>query len=189
VPVAREPAASDDAADDAALARRIVAGDAGAEAALCRRLVPRARAFALKHLRDEAAALDLAQHAVITLLEALRADRVTELDRIGAFLYGVCKRTLLAWRSGERRRSELLAEFGPALAGTAEICDTAIDRRKLVDCFDRLAPRARTIVALSFYAERSADEIAGELATSPGNVRVLRHRALAQLQACMEGAS
>ncbi len=58
----------DDADEDAALARRVVGGDAVAEAELCRRVVPRARAWGLKHLRDEAQAVDLAQHAERTLL-------------------------------------------------------------------------------------------------------------------------
>lgn len=179
--------AHDDSAEDAALARRVVEGDAGAEAALCRRLLPRALAWGLKHMRDEAGAQDLAQQATVTLLEALRAGRVEQPERVGAFFLGVCKRTLLGWRSGDRLRQDLLARFGPALAGVSEIRDTAIDRVKLGGCFDRLAPRARTVLALSFYAERSADEIAAELQTSMGNVRVLRHRALEQLFLCMEG--
>ena len=43
----------------------------------------------------------------------------------------------------------------------------------------------RTVVALSFYGECSGEEVAEELGTTPGNVRVIRHRVLAQLQACM----
>jgi RNA polymerase sigma-70 factor (ECF subfamily) len=181
--------AEDDANEDEALARRVTAGDAAAEAELCRRVLPRVRAFGLKHLRDEAAALDLAQQVTLTLLEALRANRVDQVDRIGAFLMGVCKRTLLSWRSGEQLRSDLMARFGSMLAGVSEIRDTAIDRVRLAGCFDHLAPRARTVLALSFYAERSAGEIAAELDTSTGNVRVLRHRALEQLHACMEGSA
>jgi RNA polymerase sigma-70 factor (ECF subfamily) len=177
----------DDPLEDAALARRVLEGDSAAESALCRRLLPRALAWGLKHVRDEAAAQDLAQQATITLLEALRAGRVEQPERVGAFFLGVCKRTLLGWRSGDRGRQDLLLRFGPALGGVAEIRDTAVDRVKLGGCFDRLAPRARTVLALSFFAERSADEIAAELATSTGNVRVLRHRALEQLLTCMEG--
>jgi RNA polymerase sigma-70 factor (ECF subfamily) len=179
----------DDSADDAALARRVTSGDSAAESLLCQRLVGRARAWALKHLRDEAGAQDLAQEAVLTLLEALRDGRVENLERVGAFLLGVCKRTLLGRRSGERVRQNLLARFGPALAGVSQISDTAIDRIKLRGCFERLAPRARTVLALSFYAERSPEEIAAELHTSTGNVRVLRHRAIEQLHICMEGAA
>jgi RNA polymerase sigma-70 factor (ECF subfamily) len=185
--IEHEAAVRDDAAEDGALARRIATGDTAAEEELCRRLLPRARAWGLKHMRDETAALDLAQHAVLTLLEALRADRVEEPDRLGAFLMGVCRRTLLGWRSGEWRRSELRARFGPSFEAVTEISDAALDRGRLVSCFDRLPPRARTVVALSFFAERSTEEIAEELGTSPGNVRVVRHRALTQLHACMEG--
>ncbi len=178
--------ALDDAAQDAALARRVIGGDAAAEAELLRRVLPRARAWGLRHLRDETAALDLAQHVAIAFLEALRAGRVEQVDRVGAFLVGVCKRTLLSWRSGERLKADLLARYGPALAGVSEIDDTAIDRLKLRDCFEHLAPRARTVLALSFFAERTPEEIATELSTTMGNVRVLRHRAIEQLQACME---
>ena len=177
-----------DAIEDAALARRITAGDREAEAVLCRRLLPRVRAWGLKHLRDEVAALDLGQQVVIAVLEALRAGRVTEIDRLGAFVIGTCKNTLAAQRRGERRRADLLAEFGPALAGVTEQAP-ALDQERLAHCLGLLAPRARAVVALTFYAERSADEIAGELGLSAGNVRVARHRALAQLHDCMGAAS
>lgn len=185
----RPPDVEDDAKEDEALARRVTAGDAEAEAELCRRVLPRARTWGFKHLRDEAAALDLAQHVTITLLEALRAGRVEQLDRVGAFLMGVCKRTLLSWRSSERVRADLLARFGPALSEASEIDDTAIDRFKLKSCFDRLAPRSRTVLALSFFAECSSEQIAAELGTSIGNVRVLRHRAIQQLHSCVEGSA
>jgi RNA polymerase sigma factor (sigma-70 family) len=124
---------------------------------------------------------------MITLLEALRAGRVEEIDRVGAFVMGICKRTLLSWRSSERLRSDLLARFGHVFADVTEIHDTAIDRVKLKTCFDHLGQRSRTVLALSFFADCSAQEIAADLGTSTGNVRVLRHRALEQLQLCMEG--
>jgi RNA polymerase sigma-70 factor (ECF subfamily) len=178
----------DDSVEDAALAKRIVAGDPAAEAALCRRLLPRVRAWGLKHTRDEAAALDLAQQVLVVTLEALRANRVEEIDRVAAFVFGTCKHVLVASRRGERRRADLLERFGPALAGTDEVRETAIDQRQLAGCFEKLAPRARAVLALTFFAERSGDEIAGELGMSAGNVRVLRHRALEQLHACMEGS-
>ena len=57
---------------------------------------------------------------------------------------------------------------------------------RLARCLAGLAERERTIVALSFYAERDADAIATELGLNPGNVRVVRHRALARLRSCME---
>jgi RNA polymerase sigma-70 factor (ECF subfamily) len=177
-----------DAAEDAVLARRIASGDPTAEATLCRRLLPRVRAWGFKHVRDEALALDLGQQVVLSVLEALRSGRVVELDRLGAFVIGTCRNTLFAWRRGERRRSDLLERYGPALAEVAELRHGALDQDRLAHCFEALAPRARAVLALTYYAERSADEIGDELGLSAGNVRVARHRALEQLHGCMEGA-
>jgi RNA polymerase sigma-70 factor (ECF subfamily) len=39
----------------------------------------------------------------------------------------------------------------------------------------------------TFVEDRDADEIGAAFAISAGNVRVIRHRALARLQACVEG--
>ena len=86
----------DDPAIDVLLARRVVDGDRAAEAELCRRMLPRIRAWGMKHTRDEAAANDVAQHAMVSVLEALRAARVVEIDRLGAFVIGTCKNTLMA---------------------------------------------------------------------------------------------
>ena len=60
---------------------------------------------------------------------------------------------------------------------------------RLAGCLGALPERERTVVVLSFYAERSAAEIADELTSTPGNVRVVKHRALAHLRDCLEGAS
>jgi RNA polymerase sigma-70 factor (ECF subfamily) len=43
-------------------------------------------------------------------------------------------------------------------------------------------------VVLSFHAERDSAAIAVELALTPANVRVVRHRALARLRRCVEAA-
>ena len=64
----------------------------------------------------------------------------------------------------------------------------ALDADKLAACLQALAERERTVVALTFFADKSGDEVAKELSLSPGNVRVIRHRALARLRECMGGA-
>jgi DNA-directed RNA polymerase specialized sigma24 family protein len=43
-------------------------------------------------------------------------------------------------------------------------------------------------VLLTFYAERSAREVAEEMTITEGHVRVIRHRAIARLRACMTAA-
>jgi RNA polymerase sigma-70 factor (ECF subfamily) len=179
-----------DGLDDRELARRIAGGprDEAAEAEVVRRFAPRIRLYGLRHLRDAQAALDLVQEVLATTLTALRDGRVKEPDRLPSFVLGACRLTVTNLRRTEHRRTRLLAEFGHTLGGTAPEPggNVAIEEDRLVPCMGRLSARERAVVVLTFYAERSADEIARELETSPGNVRVVRHRALARLHECLE---
>jgi RNA polymerase sigma factor (sigma-70 family) len=63
----------------------------------------------------------------------------------------------------------------------------ALNGDQLAACLEALAERERTVVSLTFFADKSGDEVAKELGLSAGNVRVIRHRALARLRACMNG--
>jgi RNA polymerase sigma-70 factor (ECF subfamily) len=178
--------------EDADLARRVAEGspaEAGAaEAELVRRFAPRIRLFGLRRLRDGAAAQDLVQEVLVITLEALRARRIEQPDRLASFVLGTCRMTIANLRRGERRRARLLAQFAHDLAPAPDASPGGpLDAGHLADCLGRLPDRDRTVVALTFYAERSADEIARELGTSAGHVRVLRHRALGRLHDCLEG--
>ncbi len=180
----------DDAIEDAALARRVAGGrDRTAEAELCRRLVPRVRAYGLRHLRDAATAADLAQHVVVVVIEALRAGRVEEPERLAAFVMGVCRNTLFDWRRSEQRRRSLLEEFGPTMAEVASWPPARIDGSRLAACIERLPARERMVVALTYLADQDCDQIAGALGMSAGNVRVVRHRALRHLHDCLAGGA
>ena len=179
--------------DDGALARRIAEGlpveaDA-AEAELVRRFAPRIRLFGLRRLRDHAAAQDLVQEVLMTTLQALRAGRIEQPDRLASFVLGACRMTVVNLHRGEQRRAQLLAQFAHDLAPTFDGSSVPrLDHDRLTDCLAGLPARDRTVVALTFYLDRSADEIARELGTSAGNVRVLRHRALARLHDCLEAS-
>jgi RNA polymerase sigma-70 factor, ECF subfamily len=177
----------DDAMEDAALVRRIAAGDASAETALVTRLFPRVRAFAMRRLRDRAAASDLAQQVIIGVLEAVRGGRVEQPERLAAFVMGTCRNTLLSSEKGERRRRELLDQFAPTFADVAEMTTDRMDTTKLTGCLEALDTRARTIIVLSYYADLDCDAIGRELAMAAGTVRVARHRALKALHDCVTG--
>jgi RNA polymerase sigma-70 factor, ECF subfamily len=171
----------------ARLARASTAGDREAEQRLCARLYPRVRAWSLVRLRDRSAAADLAQQTLLVVVEALRAGKVESIERILPFVHGACKNTLMAWRRGDRRRAALLETFGPSFASEVTLEDRALDRRRVAECFEKLPERAQTILSLTFYAESTAEAIAGELTVSEENVRVLRHRALRRLRDCVNG--
>ena len=157
------------------------------ESELVRRFGPRIRLFGLRHLREEQAAQDLVQEVLLVTLTALRDDRVQKPDELASFVLGTCRLTVTNRRRVEQRRTRLIAEFAPELAPAAPAAaDSTVVPEHLVECLDRLAPRERTVIVLTFYAERDGDAIARELGTSAGNVRVIRHRALARLRECLE---
>ena len=174
--------------DDARLALRVSAGDREAEAELFRRLRPRVRLYGLRHLRDAAAADDLVQDVLMMALDGLRQGKVREPDRLASYVLGTCRRVVAGLRRGAARRRLLLERHGRELAPAAE-GDPPLDLDRLTVCLAALSERERTVTVLSFYADRGADEIGAELGLTPGNVRVVRHRALGRLRACMEGAS
>ena len=173
-------------ADDGELARRLATGDRSAEAALYRRLAPRVRLYGLRHLRDAAAADDLVQEVLLMTFDGLREGRVREPEKVASFVFGACRRVVSGWRKSRERREALLERHGRELRPVSETPLEPLDLERLARCLAGLAERERTIVALSFYAERDADAIATELGLNPGNVRVVRHRALARLRSCME---
>jgi RNA polymerase sigma-70 factor (ECF subfamily) len=174
-------------ASDAELARHVAAGTHTAEGELCRRFSTRIRLYGLRHLRDEQAAADLVQDVLVTVLEALRAGRVRDPEEIGSFMLGTCRLTAMNQKRGGKRRAEMLETFGHGLGGAVEPLTVAgADLDKLRGCVERLTERDRTVVMLTFYAEEPAEEIARALETTAGNVRVLRHRAMSRLQACVE---
>jgi RNA polymerase sigma-70 factor (ECF subfamily) len=178
------------ALDDGALARRIAesgaaAPDSAAETELYRRLAPRVRLYGLRHLRDRHAAADLVQQVLLMTLERLRAGDVREPERIASFVLGACRMTVLELRRGTRRREALLETWGNAAEAFEAPDPVALDPDRLAGCLEALSERERSVTVLSFFADKQADEVGAELAISAGNVRVIRHRALARLRECM----
>lgn len=176
--------------DDAALVRAIAAAgarpDREAEAELYRRFAPRIRLYGLRHLRDAHAAADLVQQVMLTTLERLRAGEVREPGRIASFVLGMCRMVVLDLRRGTARREALLAAYGDSEAQAEAAEARLLGGAHLERCLAALSERERSVLILSFFAERSADEAGAELGLSAANVRVIRHRALARLRECME---
>lgn len=184
---ALEPVPDVRALSDGALAACVSAGrgaDAAAEAELCRRFALRIRLYGLRHLGDAAGAADLIQDVLVLVLERLRRGGLREPERLASFVLGTCRQAVHDRRRGAARRRALLGRFGDGLA-PAEAAPPALDVERLDRCMEGLPPRERAVLQLTFYAERSGEEIARELDTTAGNVRVVRHRAVAHLRACM----
>jgi RNA polymerase sigma-70 factor (ECF subfamily) len=172
--------------NDAELVRQIGAGSGReAEAELFRRMAPRIRLYGLRHLRDEHAADDLAQQVLITTLEALRAGRLREPEKLASFVLGTCLMTVLDLRRGAQRKQRLLEQFGADLLAPVQPSMPRLDHEHLKHCVQYLKERERAVVVMTFYDEQTGADVAGFLGVSEANVRVIRHRAIHQLRDCM----
>ncbi len=178
---------------DAMLAETIASAPAGtatdAEAELYRRFAPRVRLFGLKHLREEAAAQDLVHQVFIVTLERLRAGEVRNAEAIGSFILGTSRTMASAQRRVGNRREARLDRFEDANAMAAPLDAATLDLPRVARCLDTLPLRDRTILILTFYAEKPAPDIAAEVQLAPGAVRVARSRALARMRECLSGGS
>jgi RNA polymerase sigma-70 factor, ECF subfamily len=181
-------------AGDGDLARAIAASPAGGaeveESELYRRFAPRVRLYGLRHLRDEAAADDLAQQVLLVTIERLRAAEVRNPDEIGSFILGTSRMLAGATKRKARRRESLVAQYHSSELYVEESA-ASMDIEVVERCLHALAERDRRVLVLTFYAEKASSEIAEELGVTGTVVRVARHRALERMRNCLrlrEGA-
>lgn len=171
-------------ASDAELVLAVTRRDPSAEATLCRRYAPRVRLYGLKHLRSEQAAQDLVQTVLVALLEAARAGRIDDPRHVDRFVLGTSRNCVSRMRQRDLRTPLASEEAVAALPAIAK--PERIELTPLLACMSSLDERGRQVLMLSFVEEHSAEEIASQLTLSAGNVRVLRHRALASLRRCLD---
>jgi RNA polymerase sigma-70 factor (ECF subfamily) len=176
---------------DAMLAGSIASAAPGAaheeEAELYRRFAPRVRLYGLKHLRDGAAAQDLVQQVFIVTIERLRLGEVRNLKAIGSFILGTSRMVAADMRRTEERRDRLTETFVDRTTSITLAEKDTLDHERLERCLNSLSPRDRTLLVLTFYAEKNAVDIASNLQMAPGAIRVARHRALMRLRECVMG--
>ena len=177
-------------ASDGDLARAVAArapdASEAAESELYRRFAPRVRLYGLRHLRDEESARDLVQAVMMLTIEKLRRGDVRDPDQIASFVLGTSRTMAIAVRRKDMRHEMLRDRF--LVAPTAFASPDApliFDLDRLERCMAQLAHRERSVIFLTFYAESAAAAVAAEVGISEGNVRVIRHRALAKLRACV----
>ncbi|HEY4359890.1 MAG TPA: sigma-70 family RNA polymerase sigma factor [Bryobacteraceae bacterium] len=172
--------------NDADLVSRIASkGDIQAEAELCRRMGHRIRLYGLKHLRNTEAADDLMQQVLLTMIEALRAGKLRDPEKLASFVLGTCRMTVLDTRRNAQRREKLLGEFGLQSLRPVALTMPDLDEQRLAGCVQSLKERERTVVILTFYDEQSGADVGRFLGVTEANVRVIRHRAVRQLRGCM----
>jgi len=175
---------------DESLARRIAEGARGStdaeEAELYRRFAPRVRMFGRRHLPSQAASDDLAQEVLLLTIDRLRAGEVQRIEEIGSFILGTSRMMAHSERRTTKRREALAGRFMDPDAVAAAPSHAALDAPRVTDCLQHLPERDRLVVMLTFYADREAPHIAQEIGSTPGAVRVMRHRAIEHLRDCVQ---
>ena len=117
---------------------------------------------------------------------AMALDQVKVMHALGfdRFVLGTCRNVALRMREVDARAQPTdMAELD-VISFRPEPEPMAVGA--LVRCIRELDKREQSVVHLSFTEGQAAEVIAAALETTAGNVRVLRHRAVAQLRRCMD---
>lgn len=157
------------------------------ERGICERFAGRIRVYGLRHLRDEQAARDLVQQVLLATIEALRQGRVESPERIDAFVLGTARNIARDMRRSGVRQKHVAEKASAALPESWEPEWPRVDHIRLEGCLRSLEARELVVVTKTFAEDRTAEEISRALGLTTGNVRVIRHRALARLRSCVEG--
>jgi RNA polymerase sigma-70 factor (ECF subfamily) len=164
------------------------------EAEVCVSFAPRIRALALRHLKDRSLADDIVQEVLAAVVVALRERRIESPAHVAPYVLSAARRRVSDAARTDYRRSAI----GPELELEASVKQRTagpdqryLEMEHLVQAMAPLSGRERQVVSETLAAGRTADEIAALVGTTPANIRVLRHRALAKMRAALnwqEGA-
>lgn len=146
--------------------------------AFCHREYPRLVGALDLYVGDLHVAEELAQEALARASQ--RWVKVSQLESPGGWTHHVAMNLANSWfrrRAAERRAR---ARLGSAVE-IHEDPDTA-DRHAVRAAVSALPERQRTVLIMRYYLDLSAPEVAGRLGTTPGAVRALTKRAVAQLR-------
>ena len=175
------------ALSDAGLARIVADAEPwrarAAEGELYARFARRVRLYGRRHLGSDDAAAELVQRVLVLTIEKLRAGAVRDPDRIASFVLGTARMVAHELRRGDRRA--VSDDDLPEQEDLTHRLPEPIARGHLARCLESLSERERAVVVLSYFGDHSTAEIATTLALAEPNVRVVRHRSIARLRACM----
>jgi RNA polymerase sigma-70 factor (ECF subfamily) len=154
---------------DATLIEAIAGGDKHALQLLYGRHQVKVYRFALRFLRDEAAAEDMVSEVFIDVWR--QAERFERRCQVSTWLLAITRNKALSSlrrRSGEHLDDEV-AEFIEDPADNPEIVMQKQERSQVLRaCLSELSPAHREIIDLVYYHERAMDEVS-EIIGVPAN--------------------
>lgn len=179
--------------DDTALLSFAQDGSTEAVEALIRRYWDVAHRAAYLIVQDRAAAEDIAQEAVLAVVQ--RIDRFDRRRPFAPWLHRIVVNRSIDWVRARKRRAEVAPEAGDAAlvaaarAGASTADRVASDRlpEDIVAALGRLDPEDRAVVVLRHLLDYNSREIARMLGVPPGTVRTRLRRSLESLRPLLAG--
>ncbi len=159
---------------------------------LSRRYWTRLCLFAARRLPDRNAAEDVAQETIRRVLEAVRDQKVRNLDALPAFLFQTARNICLHQARSARRENGAMSMFGRTQATTtgseADPMTALIEdgrRDQVRAAMEKLGHEDRELLRLLYVEALPNAQIAQTLGIDAGTLRVRKHRALKRLSALL----
>lgn len=175
---------------DSELLRAAQDGSAEAVETLVRRYWDVAHRAAYLIVQDRAAAEDVAQEAVLAVVQ--RIDRIDRRRPLGPWLHRIVVNRSIDWVRARKRRAEVATEAADAAlvaaartAGGGMADDRGATGRlpdDIVAALGKLDPEDRAVVVLRHLLDYNSREIARMLGVPPGTVRTRLRRSLQSLR-------
>jgi RNA polymerase sigma-70 factor (ECF subfamily) len=166
------------------LVERAMAGDHDAYAELVRDRIGRLHHLARLILRDDVAAEDATQEALVAAWRDLSALR--DPERFEAWLHRLLVRACYREARRSRRQVAIEATVRPLTSNEPDPGLHVADRDAIERGFSRLDTDGRAILVLRFYVGLSTDETADVLGIPAGTVKSRMHRAIGKLRATLD---
>lgn len=171
------------------LVERILQGDRSAEEELVKRywrgifLVARVRV----RKRDPEEAYDLAQTTFMVVLQAIRAGKLREPEKLAGFIHGVASNLIRNFLCHTETACELNQEVpGP---DPVQLLEAADRQRRAQEAINSLSEVDRQILMGVLVDGVSLEEIAQRLSMSAENVRTRKSRTIKKLKKKFESVS
>lgn len=160
------------------------------EAGLVGQFRERLRLFALRRLRDSAAAEDVAQETLRRVLEACRAGRLENPSALPAFVFQTAIHICLQHFRSSSREGRALLRLGSEDAQNLDSHPLATligDERcaAVREALKQLSSEDRDLLRMMYYEDMDSGALAQQLGITAGALRVRKHRVLGRLAAVL----
>lgn len=173
----------------AAIARRVQSFDKLAEAELYSTLL-RGVSFWLRHSPGTEDKLEITHDAFIVCVEAIRQNKILDLERIPGFIVTVVRRMIQKRRRKTTRAAQMFTEFAdglptPAKAdGRLDGSHEAIDEIK--SALTQMRPMDREVIERFYFLQHTQEEICRALGLTQDQFRLGKWRAKTRLLSAIQ---